>query len=112
MVLGDITQKGYEKKRAKLLAPYVPQTQGRYLFGWREAWGVSGCGRQLGEDLLFTGTELLPEECKTGAKAQSALTDRQPRIRRGGIAAVTAAHVRQLLQDREGALSATVLWYL
>ncbi|XP_062453133.1 disco-interacting protein 2 homolog B isoform X5 [Rhea pennata] len=25
---GDITQKGYEKKRAKLLAPYVPQTQG------------------------------------------------------------------------------------
>ncbi|KAF2976154.1 hypothetical protein EK904_004881 [Melospiza melodia maxima] len=24
----DITQKGYEKKRAKLLAPYVPQTQG------------------------------------------------------------------------------------
>uniref|UniRef100_A0A672V8A6 Disco interacting B n=1 Tax=Strigops habroptila TaxID=2489341 RepID=A0A672V8A6_STRHB len=28
LVLGDITQKGYEKKRAKLLAPYVPQTQG------------------------------------------------------------------------------------
>nr|XP_021150770.1 disco-interacting protein 2 homolog B [Columba livia] len=25
---GDITQKGYEKKRAKLLAPYVPQPQG------------------------------------------------------------------------------------
>ncbi|KAM4701610.1 disco-interacting protein 2 homolog B [Discoglossus pictus] len=25
---GDITQKGYEKKRAKLLAPYIPQTQG------------------------------------------------------------------------------------
>ncbi|XP_062827042.1 disco-interacting protein 2 homolog B isoform X4 [Anolis carolinensis] len=25
---GDITQKGYEKKRAKLLAPYFPQTQG------------------------------------------------------------------------------------
>ncbi|XP_069509549.1 disco-interacting protein 2 homolog B isoform X2 [Ambystoma mexicanum] len=25
---GDITQKGYEKKRSKLLAPYVPQTQG------------------------------------------------------------------------------------
>nr|XP_015214754.1 PREDICTED: disco-interacting protein 2 homolog A-like isoform X7 [Lepisosteus oculatus] len=25
---GDITQKGYEKKRAKLLAPYVPQIQG------------------------------------------------------------------------------------
>uniref|UniRef100_A0A8C1QAE8 Disco-interacting protein 2 homolog Ba n=1 Tax=Cyprinus carpio TaxID=7962 RepID=A0A8C1QAE8_CYPCA len=24
---GDITQKGYEKKRAKLLAPFVPQTQ-------------------------------------------------------------------------------------
>ncbi|XP_062872276.1 disco-interacting protein 2 homolog B-A isoform X2 [Trichomycterus rosablanca] len=24
---GDITQKGYEKKRAKLLAPYIPQTQ-------------------------------------------------------------------------------------
>uniref|UniRef100_A0A672V938 Disco interacting B n=1 Tax=Strigops habroptila TaxID=2489341 RepID=A0A672V938_STRHB len=32
LVLGDITQKGYEKKRAKLLAPYVPQTQGRCLF--------------------------------------------------------------------------------
>uniref|UniRef100_A0A8B9N029 Disco interacting protein 2 homolog B n=1 Tax=Accipiter nisus TaxID=211598 RepID=A0A8B9N029_9AVES len=29
LFLGDITQKGYEKKRAKLLAPYVPQTQGR-----------------------------------------------------------------------------------
>ncbi|XP_010019754.1 PREDICTED: disco-interacting protein 2 homolog A-like, partial [Nestor notabilis] len=29
----DITQKGYEKKRAKLLAPYVPQSQGR-LHGW------------------------------------------------------------------------------
>uniref|UniRef100_A0A8C8SY14 Disco interacting protein 2 homolog B n=1 Tax=Pelusios castaneus TaxID=367368 RepID=A0A8C8SY14_9SAUR len=28
--LGDITQKGYEKKRAKLLAPYIPQTQGKY----------------------------------------------------------------------------------
>nr|XP_033791975.1 disco-interacting protein 2 homolog B isoform X2 [Geotrypetes seraphini] len=25
---GDITQKGYEKKRAKLLAPFIPQTQG------------------------------------------------------------------------------------
>nr|XP_046207459.1 disco-interacting protein 2 homolog A isoform X4 [Oncorhynchus gorbuscha] len=25
---GDITQKGYEKKRAKLLAPYIPQIQG------------------------------------------------------------------------------------
>ncbi|XP_038234095.1 disco-interacting protein 2 homolog B [Dermochelys coriacea] len=25
---GDITQKGYEKKRAKLLAPYIPQTHG------------------------------------------------------------------------------------
>uniref|UniRef100_W5MIU0 Disco-interacting protein 2 homolog Bb n=1 Tax=Lepisosteus oculatus TaxID=7918 RepID=W5MIU0_LEPOC len=25
---GDITQKGYEKKRAKLLAPYIPQTPG------------------------------------------------------------------------------------
>uniref|UniRef100_A0A8B9LSL4 Disco-interacting protein 2 homolog Ba n=1 Tax=Astyanax mexicanus TaxID=7994 RepID=A0A8B9LSL4_ASTMX len=24
---GDITQKGYEKKRSKLLAPYIPQTQ-------------------------------------------------------------------------------------
>uniref|UniRef100_A0A8B9RX24 Disco interacting protein 2 homolog B n=1 Tax=Accipiter nisus TaxID=211598 RepID=A0A8B9RX24_9AVES len=32
LFLGDITQKGYEKKRAKLLAPYVPQTQGRHLF--------------------------------------------------------------------------------
>uniref|UniRef100_A0A8C5JMB3 Disco interacting protein 2 homolog B n=1 Tax=Junco hyemalis TaxID=40217 RepID=A0A8C5JMB3_JUNHY len=31
LFLGDITQKGYEKKRAKLLAPYVPQTQGRSL---------------------------------------------------------------------------------
>ncbi|KAL7882238.1 hypothetical protein AOLI_G00090870 [Acnodon oligacanthus] len=26
--LGDITQKGYEKKRGKLLAPYIPQIQG------------------------------------------------------------------------------------
>ncbi|XP_043939409.1 disco-interacting protein 2 homolog B isoform X2 [Protopterus annectens] len=25
---GDITQKGYEKKRSKLLGPYIPQTQG------------------------------------------------------------------------------------
>uniref|UniRef100_A0A8B9LMF0 Disco-interacting protein 2 homolog Ba n=1 Tax=Astyanax mexicanus TaxID=7994 RepID=A0A8B9LMF0_ASTMX len=25
--IGDITQKGYEKKRSKLLAPYIPQTQ-------------------------------------------------------------------------------------
>uniref|UniRef100_A0A8D2NJ50 Disco interacting B n=1 Tax=Zonotrichia albicollis TaxID=44394 RepID=A0A8D2NJ50_ZONAL len=33
LFLGDITQKGYEKKRAKLLAPYVPQSQGRSLFG-------------------------------------------------------------------------------
>ncbi|KAK3542867.1 hypothetical protein QTP70_006122 [Hemibagrus guttatus] len=24
---GDITQKGYEKKRGKLLAPYIPQIQ-------------------------------------------------------------------------------------
>lgn len=31
LILGDITQKGYEKKRAKLLAPYLPQTQGRCL---------------------------------------------------------------------------------
>uniref|UniRef100_A0A452RBN0 Disco interacting B n=1 Tax=Ursus americanus TaxID=9643 RepID=A0A452RBN0_URSAM len=28
-ILGDITQKGYEKKRSKLLSPYIPQTQGR-----------------------------------------------------------------------------------
>uniref|UniRef100_A0A7N6FIS4 DMAP1-binding domain-containing protein n=1 Tax=Anabas testudineus TaxID=64144 RepID=A0A7N6FIS4_ANATE len=26
---GDITQKGYEKKRGKLLAPYIPQIQGK-----------------------------------------------------------------------------------
>lgn len=26
---GDITQKGYEKKRSKLLAPYIPQIQGK-----------------------------------------------------------------------------------
>ncbi|XDV31205.1 hypothetical protein PO909_033951, partial [Leuciscus waleckii] len=26
--IGDITQKGYEKKRGKLLAPYIPQIQG------------------------------------------------------------------------------------
>ncbi|GAA6088691.1 disco-interacting protein 2 homolog A isoform X3 [Tachysurus ichikawai] len=25
----DITQKGYEKKRGKLLAPYIPQMQGK-----------------------------------------------------------------------------------
>uniref|UniRef100_A0A8D2P368 Disco interacting protein 2 homolog B n=1 Tax=Zosterops lateralis melanops TaxID=1220523 RepID=A0A8D2P368_ZOSLA len=36
LFLGDITQKGYEKKRAKLLAPYVPQTQGRSLL-WLES---------------------------------------------------------------------------
>lgn len=29
---GDITQKGYEKKRTRLLAPYVPkQAQGMFL---------------------------------------------------------------------------------
>uniref|UniRef100_A0A8B9HXE2 Disco-interacting protein 2 homolog A n=1 Tax=Astyanax mexicanus TaxID=7994 RepID=A0A8B9HXE2_ASTMX len=28
---GDITQKGYEKKRGKLLAPYIPQIQGKTL---------------------------------------------------------------------------------
>lgn len=26
---GDITQKGYEKKRSKLLAPFIPQIQGK-----------------------------------------------------------------------------------
>uniref|UniRef100_A0A8C5UA64 Disco interacting protein 2 homolog B n=1 Tax=Malurus cyaneus samueli TaxID=2593467 RepID=A0A8C5UA64_9PASS len=36
---GDITQKGYEKKRAKLLAPYVPQTQGRSLFQLESGFG-------------------------------------------------------------------------
>lgn len=29
VVLGDITQKGYEKKRAKLLARYIPLLQGK-----------------------------------------------------------------------------------
>lgn len=29
--VGDITQKGYEKKRGKLLAPYIPQIQGKQL---------------------------------------------------------------------------------
>jgi hypothetical protein len=30
---GDITQKGYEKKRTRLLAPYVPkQAQGMSVF--------------------------------------------------------------------------------
>uniref|UniRef100_A0A8B9HWW5 Disco-interacting protein 2 homolog A n=1 Tax=Astyanax mexicanus TaxID=7994 RepID=A0A8B9HWW5_ASTMX len=29
--VGDITQKGYEKKRGKLLAPYIPQIQGKTL---------------------------------------------------------------------------------
>ncbi|KAI5615430.1 disco-interacting protein 2-like A isoform X2, partial [Silurus asotus] len=28
LFIGDITQKGYEKKRGKLLAPYIPQIQG------------------------------------------------------------------------------------
>jgi hypothetical protein len=28
IVVGDITQKGYEKKRAKLLARYIPLIQG------------------------------------------------------------------------------------
>lgn len=27
VVSGDITQKGYEKKKTRLLAPYVPKTQ-------------------------------------------------------------------------------------
>lgn len=31
--LGDITQKGYEKKRAKLLARYIPLIQGEKLHG-------------------------------------------------------------------------------
>ena len=30
---GDITQKGYEKKRGKLLAPYIPQIQGKTSVG-------------------------------------------------------------------------------
>lgn len=31
-VVGDITQKGYEKKRGRLLAPYMPkETQGEYF---------------------------------------------------------------------------------
>uniref|UniRef100_A0A673I9S8 Disco-interacting protein 2 homolog A-like n=1 Tax=Sinocyclocheilus rhinocerous TaxID=307959 RepID=A0A673I9S8_9TELE len=31
LAFGDITQKGYEKKRGKLLAPYIPQIQGKQL---------------------------------------------------------------------------------
>ncbi|RXM94186.1 Disco-interacting protein 2-like B-A [Acipenser ruthenus] len=31
----DVTQKGYEKKRAKLLAPYVPQTRAQFLAALR-----------------------------------------------------------------------------
>lgn len=43
VVLGDITQKGYEKKKAKLLACYLPLAQGKanmlalrssYLVSW------------------------------------------------------------------------------
>uniref|UniRef100_A0A8B9LPI5 Disco-interacting protein 2 homolog Ba n=1 Tax=Astyanax mexicanus TaxID=7994 RepID=A0A8B9LPI5_ASTMX len=30
--MSDITQKGYEKKRSKLLAPYIPQTQSKSSF--------------------------------------------------------------------------------
>uniref|UniRef100_A0A8C5JQH7 Disco interacting protein 2 homolog B n=1 Tax=Junco hyemalis TaxID=40217 RepID=A0A8C5JQH7_JUNHY len=40
LFLGDITQKGYEKKRAKLLAPYVPQTQGRSCLVLRRPLGA------------------------------------------------------------------------
>ena len=33
LLTGDITQKGYEKKRTRLLAPYVPkQAQGMFVF--------------------------------------------------------------------------------
>lgn len=31
-VTGDITQKGYEKKKTRLLAPYVPKQQPQGLF--------------------------------------------------------------------------------
>jgi len=30
---GDITQKGYEKKRAKLLGPYLSRGENRAVFG-------------------------------------------------------------------------------
>ncbi|KAG7254839.1 hypothetical protein CRUP_012869, partial [Coryphaenoides rupestris] len=32
---GDITQKGYEKKRSKLIGPYLPQAPGK---GWTAQW--------------------------------------------------------------------------
>uniref|UniRef100_A0A671Z428 Disco interacting A n=1 Tax=Sparus aurata TaxID=8175 RepID=A0A671Z428_SPAAU len=35
---GDITQKGYEKKRGKLLAPYIPQIQGCCVTGLSERY--------------------------------------------------------------------------
>uniref|UniRef100_A0A8C5NT04 Disco interacting protein 2 homolog B n=1 Tax=Junco hyemalis TaxID=40217 RepID=A0A8C5NT04_JUNHY len=53
---GDITQKGYEKKRAKLLAPYVPQTQGRSCLGWNHLplpWLLKVLRRPLGAVLVL-----------------------------------------------------------
>ena len=42
-VAGDITQKGFEKKRSKLLAPYVPkQPPGQYSLGVDE-WLIGSC---------------------------------------------------------------------
>ena len=33
-VIGDITQKGYEKKRTRLLTPYIPQQQPQGKFNF------------------------------------------------------------------------------
>uniref|UniRef100_A0A8C7TCP1 Disco-interacting protein 2 homolog Ba n=1 Tax=Oncorhynchus mykiss TaxID=8022 RepID=A0A8C7TCP1_ONCMY len=40
-LLGDITQKGYEKKRARLLAPFLPQITSKYSPASPEASGPS-----------------------------------------------------------------------
>ena len=44
---GDITQKGYEKKRTKLLAPYIIQTPGRKLLHFFTLPASCGQGRRL-----------------------------------------------------------------
>uniref|UniRef100_A0A4W3HS65 Disco interacting A n=2 Tax=Callorhinchus milii TaxID=7868 RepID=A0A4W3HS65_CALMI len=67
----DITQKGYEKKRAKLLAPYIPQTVGKVNMISRNDNSITNlCAAMFPQTVIFYFRDYLHTEAVQAALAK------------------------------------------
>uniref|UniRef100_A0AAR2K9D5 DMAP1-binding domain-containing protein n=1 Tax=Pygocentrus nattereri TaxID=42514 RepID=A0AAR2K9D5_PYGNA len=84
---GDITQKGYEKKRAKLLAAYIPQTQSKSSFSLVCPQSVTVFFRCIDVDLGLQSIQLAPgpgADSSPSPDAGPSASTRQHRSHRSG----------------------------